>query len=255
MGKVGSSSIAKSLENGLPGIPVYHVHTLSEERLREMEDANRGYFANTGIIHYHILNGLFLREQFWPERDNTCRCKAISLVREPVSRNISTFFQDLRLVHHRHGFYDRIVAGGDDSLVEDMTRFFIESFDQRNGLEWFDKEVKQHLGIDVLAEAFPTSQGFNTYTGKRADLLLIRLEDLSECGTKAIREFMGIDAFRLGGAQRGSRKYYSEVYRRFLDQIVLPDKLLDLLYGSRLVTTFYSPEEIAAFRKKWSGTS
>ncbi len=48
-------------------------------------------------------------------------------------------------------------------------------------------------------------------------------------------------------------KDYSDLYLDFLAAIRPSDEVLDRAYGSDLVRHFYSPEEIASFRARWSG--
>ena len=47
------------------------------------------------------------------------------------------------------------------------------------------------------------------------------------------------------------KKYYSKVYREFLNQSVFPESFLNRIYGSQFVKTFYTQTEIDRFRAKW----
>lgn len=251
MGKVGTTTIARSLDKCLNNVPVYHLHTLSEHRLKEIDAVYRTRYSEIQTIYDHLLNGLFLRKRILQGCRGGLRPRVITMTREPVARNISEFFQSLHLTPRGREFESRLRSGGDKSLTQEMTEFFIAEFDHGIRCEWFDEEIKEHLGIDVLGQEFPIEKGLRVYQSERADLLLIRLESLAECGTEPLQQFLEVEEFQLEYGQASSRKFYADVYRDFRDTIVLPDDLLDLYYKSRLATTFYSPEEIASFRLKW----
>ena len=144
-----------------------------------------------------------------------------------------------------------------DSIVKELQKLFLENseFDKYNGHEapinWFDTEIKATLNIDVFSREFPRSQGYELYQSDLADLLLIRLENLNECADKAFKKFLDIDKFTLAPSNISKNKSYSQIYRQFLETLVLPKHYIDKLYSSKYMNHFYSKEEIAAFRAKW----
>jgi hypothetical protein len=136
--------------------------------------------------------------------------------------------------------------------VDDLAEYFVQSFPHEQILSWFDDEIRTFFGVDVLEGRFLHQKGYQTYAAPRADVLLLRLEDLSQRAPEAFHEFLGIEDVELGTKNVGSEKYYADIYRRFLRQISFPEPLLDRIYGSRMMPTLYSPGELAAFRCRWS---
>jgi hypothetical protein len=116
---------------------------------------------------------------------------------------------------------------------------------------FFDQELKGVLGIDVFAFKFPISKGYAIYKEEHADVLLIRVEDLSTCAPDAFKEFMDIDGLTLVNTNVGSAKAYAPIYKKFKNSIVLPESYVDRMYTSKYMRHFYSEEEIARFREKW----
>jgi hypothetical protein len=55
MGKVGSSTVVKSLQKLDFDFEVYHVHALSDEGIEELENIYRTNFNRTRVIHGHLL--------------------------------------------------------------------------------------------------------------------------------------------------------------------------------------------------------
>ena len=94
--------------------------------------------------------------------------------------------------------------------------------------------------------------GWQIY-GRKA--LLIRTEDLSEKLPEAFAELFGVDPSEVDSDHRAetamTRKYGDE-YQEFIDNLKLPEELLDEIYNSDFMNHFYYKKEIAAFRKKWS---
>lgn len=251
MGKVGTTTVARSLKYIVPEVPVYHIHTLCEDRIKQEEEVYKKHFRQLRTIHNHLLNSLFLHQRICHMKRDGIRWKVVTLVRDPIARNVSAFFQMLKTHYADCGFAERIKAGGDDKLLPDMIRFFLKEWDHSRALSWFDREIKQVLGVDVLAENFPVDEGFKIYNGDYADILVIRLEDHDRCAANAFRQFLGLDGFTVIKGQLASQKYYFDVYRQFRAQLTLPVSVLDTVYGSRFARRFYSPHEIKTFRAKW----
>lgn len=79
---------------------------------------------------------------------------------------------------------------------------------------WFDAfKLIPSFNIDVY-EKFPYDLGYKIYSGSaKADLLILRLEDLGRCVKPAMLNFLGIENFVLHSVNIGEEKEYSEVYR------------------------------------------
>lgn len=255
MGKVGSLTVARSLAASHPELSVYQIHWLDAERLQREEAIARRARRRHGVSirPAYIWRGQYLRRRLaeargWP---------VVTLVRDPVARNVSSFFQNLR-VFYGYRAERELAAKGEARVLEELSRLFEEEFVPEakmaavdaSPLSWFEIELEPALGIDVFAKPFPIAEGFGCYESPRARLLLIRLEDLARCGKRAFQA-LGIDDFEPVQRNVGDTKGYADLYRRFRETIALPSSYLDRLYGSRLAQHFYTPDEIAAFRARW----
>lgn len=237
MGKVGSSTILNSLHQAHLGSAVFHVHLLNDALLRKGElfrkslrRGSKGYLYNSALRE-HLLNG----RHHW---------KIISLVRDPVGRNISSFFQNLDL-------YAPDIAPNDASRVDLLRQIFFDEFDHERPLYWFEHEIKELLGIDVFSRPFPTDKGYVEYSTDRFDLLVLRMEDLNTTGVQALRHFLSAPKIELTKANVGADKAYATLYTQLRRQIGLPADYLERMYGSKYSRHFYTPEEIKSFRMHW----
>lgn len=249
MGKVGSRTVVAALRQaGLPA-PVYHVHRLAEEQVRREEDLYRTRW-NKGGGAAHLWRSQLVRRRL-ETGAAAGKWNVVTLVREPVARNVSDFFQvgPLRL-----GFdHERAVAGGVEAAVEEVRRRFLEAESVHEvPLTWFDTELKAVFGIDVYAVPFERARGYQLYENERARVLLIRLEDLRACAPAAFEEFLGLEGFTLGGdVNRASELPWAELYRSVLAAMRLPSEYLARMYDSTYARHFYSDEELKGFRRRW----
>lgn len=263
MGKVGSTTILRSLEALNLDKSLFHVHVLSHENIRNVENEyygkNRKIFQRSFLPETkHLFTSHYLRTQL--DRDlKKEKWKFITLVRDPIARNVSHFFYSIDLhKRDRHlpaNFYEQYRSNSIKSevLVERfLERFHENSVEYNIQLGWLDFEFKPVLGIDVFASDFPKSKGYKLYEGDFADVLLLKLETINESACDAFREFLGLKGFNLGAPHNtaNQRRYYS-AYKEFLKLVDLPNTYVDKIYNSRYVRQFYSAEEINSFRKKW----
>ncbi|HEX8451093.1 MAG TPA: putative capsular polysaccharide synthesis family protein [Longimicrobium sp.] len=116
---------------------------------------------------------------------------------------------------------------------------------------WFDRHVKPNLGIDVFAEPFDRARGWQIYEGEDARLLLVRQESFDAL-PEAAGVFFGLRAGAVPDANAGEGHAYRGSYREARERVRVPASLLDTVYSARYASHFYTPDEIRAFKKRWS---
>lgn len=262
MGKVGSTSITETLQMANIGRRIYHFHILRPERVRVYEEFyKKSSPINPNYKHRklkYVWLCQYIRKQI--ERGlNGKKWKIVTLVRDPIARNIADFFENstvrpsgrARQYKVQSDWYNFEIMVNDNAL-EELIQIFLEKYKHDCPLQYFDLEFKSVLGIDLYASDFPTSRGYKIYKGNEFDILLIRLEDLNKCATEAFKEFLSIDNLTLLNRNVGTKKEYADMYRVFKNHIVFPEGYIDRMYSSKLARHFYSEAEIERFRKKWS---
>lgn len=253
MGKVGSQTVTETLRASAPHLRVFHVHSLTKEGLADAERRYRRSFPRDRRVAQHFIEGRYLRRRLgdpsnWP-------WKVITLSRDPVAHNISGFFQTLR--YHP----DLSVREWSPEYQQALTERFLSAYPHRRPLDWFDVELRRTLGVDVYSRPFPREQGHAAFSSDRADVLVIRLEDLSRCARDSLSSFLGIRDLELISTNVAAEKAYADLYSRFTKELVLPEEYVESMYVSKYARHFYSDDEIAGFRQTWlkdrgrSGTS
>ena len=259
MGKVGSKSIRLTLDDRILDRRIIHTHHLAWDRIRELENERREFFRTERFnkLQRPWKSG-FVREQL----DNTAsglRWKVITLTRDPIARNLSGFFEniDFQVIEPetRYSVESHYYSIPRTEIsIDDLSRlydWFFECYRHNTPLTYFDLEIRDVFGIDIYETEFPRGKGYGIYSGRNADILLIRLEDLNDCAPAAFKEFLDLGDFTLTNTNVGSAKDYAPVYRKFKESIQLPQSYIDTFYDSKFVRHMYSDAEIEGFRSKW----
>jgi hypothetical protein len=176
------------------------------------------------------------------------RLKIVTLVRDPVGRNVSMYFQHL---HYWLAYYFTELKSDRVEEVDVLIDCFRETFAHRYPLEWFDRELKRLTGLDVYEHSFDTVKGFTRIDRGRVSLLIVQTEKLRDCW-HAVEEFCD-RKLEWRDDNRGERKWYGALYSEFLDRFSLSAAELDEIYSSKYARFFFSEEQRAQLRRRWQG--
>lgn len=246
MGKVGSQSVVSSLERSELGRPVLHVHFLTDAGL---EREARSYRSNWEPSQRaaHVFSGQALRSRR-KRRPEEC-WDVVTLVRDPVARNLSSFFQ---IGERQYGQDFASVQSDPEGARRRLTEAFLNRFDAHDHpLCWFEAEFERALGIDVYATEFGHDEGFTIIEGRAARVLVLKLERLAEASGEAFRRFFGLSELPLAERNITDDKAHGDLYRRFVDDIRLPQEYLERMYSSRFARHFFTPAEVDGLISKW----
>jgi hypothetical protein len=268
MGKVGSSTILRSLkavESISSAYSIYHIHWLNPERLRQEERLYKTAARRNPVKS--VSRKRFYQDYVWVGQQLSKRIsnnrkhpwKIITMVRDPIARNVSSFFQNLETLLS-YDYRENLRFRTMEDVASELQQLFLQNYlDERflseidaDPLSWFDQELKPTFGIDVFGIEFPVNQGYAIYDSQQAEVLLLRLEDLDRCAPVAFREFLGIENFKIVRTNTGDRKAYSDLYKAFLTSLTLPRHYVESMYNSKYTRYFYTEHEIQAFLGKWA---
>lgn len=247
MGKVGSSTVEKSLKESGVNDPVYHLHFLSANGI----DGALKYYDTLDMgIPVHLQRSMCLRSKL--HEMGKANWRIITLVREPISREVSNIYQNLNDTHpeliSELGEFDTSTVS---KIVYDKLNNFNEADDF--ACNWFDNEFKQALEIDVYTSPFDRDKGYSIIKHNNVSVLIFRIEDMNCNFDKAINMFIGGDKYvSMKKANIGNSKGYSASYKDTVKDIKLPRELCEKIYDSKYVRHFYSEEMIEQFIKKWT---
>jgi hypothetical protein len=248
MGKVGSATVHETLVHANLSQPVYHVHFLSYDGIKNAEE----FFRNlrNPINPGHLRRSKVLRQII--DRNGRKKWKVITLVREPIGRDISDFFQTLDRYH------PELVENGEikTSEVSELLVKNFSSYDPNADYTstWLDKELKNVFGVDVYAQRFDVERGYSIIRDRgKADVLILRLEDLNANLEKSLVEFLDVsNPIKMMKSNIGIDKKYSVAYRDVLEEIRISEACCRKIYSSRYAQQFYDEKMLSEFTKRWS---
>ncbi len=242
--KVASTAVTHALMS-VAGQTVFHVHMISAANIRRLREGmhRRGLTRARQDMNGLEDLGLALADELIRPR---LRARVVSLVRDPVARNISFYFQTLDVLWKTERAHERFTVG---RLLEE----FHESFVHERGVEWFDEEFKPVLGIDVYEHPFPQREGFLRIDSGPYEVLLMRHDLDDRLKEKCLADLIKVPKVTLTPRNVGAEKPYSEAYGEFLRRVVLPEAYVERLLGSKYARHFFGPEELERFRAKWLG--
>jgi len=238
MGKVGSRTIISALEK-LDKWKVVQLHQLNEETLAQ----TRKMHSQRGLrIPLHVKEAERIKRKLMGSAHPII---IISMVREPISRNFSAFFQNLDF--HNINFKDLTEAD-----IYDVINTFLHKYNHDVPLNWFDLQVKIPLGIDVYQYPFPHQTGYQVISKDQIRLLIMKCETDDDIKVSAISRFLGIEPFDMPRTNIGNNKDYAQIYKAFKRKIQLPDEYIQRMYESRYTRHFFKSNEIEEFKQYWN---
>lgn len=249
MGKVGSKTVHRSLQNADLPNPIYHIHTLSHDGIKRYQEYRRS-------LGEPVDGSVKFKEMFLKKIDKNkakVHWRIITLVREPISRAISGLFQDVE--QHYPVLIDengRVKKSHAIELLQEKFGSFDESTDYV--CTWFDRELKSVFDIDVFAYPFDHHDGFTIIRDNNIEVLILRLEDLSRSFNNAIAEFLDLEKpIQILEANVGKDKWYSEEYGYVLENLTVPKSVCTRIYSSKYAKQFYCESMRNELIQKWSG--
>ena len=239
--KVASTAVTSALQAA--GQTVFHVHMISAESMRNLREAMRRRGLTRmkwDALGLEDIGKALASELIAPRHP----ARVVSLVRDPVARNISFYFETLDVLWQTERAHERV-------SVERLLAEFHDRFRHERGIDWFDNEFKSVLGIDVYEHPFPHDKGYLRIDSGPYAVLIMRHDLDDRLKERRLAELVGVRAVSLTPKNVSAQKSYADVYREFLRRVELPEDYVNRLLDSKYARHFYGPEELARFRAKW----
>ena len=220
MGKVASSSIYYSIKQQYKGL-VFHSHSFGKKENSDEIKALFDYYQKKRPI-----------------------INIISLTREPISRNISAFFQNFK----------RDVGvefSGSKLSVDELQGIFLKKYDHDIPIRWFDDNIKKNFGIDVYNFDFP-NENHQFITKGNVNLLLMKHNLDDNIKQNLLTEYLKIADFELTNKNIGSQKEYSKAYNDF-SNLKFSEDYLNRMLNNKYTIHFYK-NELKDIQSKWRDT-
>ena len=239
IGKVGSSSVYQSVADAFPeNRSIFHIHSLNQDRNKEQELYYRS--SKRGSVPLHLIISRIISDRLSSYKGQIL---VITLIREPISRELSSVYQDY------FNFSD------DKNISADWMRNVIKKKVQEMATElpeekWFKSELLEVFGVDVFKQKFDVAKGYFNLKDGNVVFALIRLEDLNDKFADMMLEMFGKQGVKLVRENDSSDKFYDAHYKEEMNELRIDSSTFDRIIGQRFVTHFYS-DKLNQLSKKW----
>lgn len=244
MGKVASRTVLESVKTC--GYKAFTAHTINGHINEQIFNK----YSNPSNLRFgervNVLRSIIKRKIILKILKNRKKLKVITIIREPISRNESFFFQDLHIPLCQMSKRDWTwvyTKNNTQALIEEYFNYF----NSYHGINWFDNEMQKHLGIDVYSYPFDKDKGYSIINQKNIDLLIVRLENINEISSDVFSGFLAVENFTLKNQNVGQDKWYNPLYKEFKSSVEYTKKYVDSLYQSKYMKHFYTEDEIESF--------
>jgi len=235
MGKVGSTSYASALTRSKK-LQVFHVHRMLPISNYQMI---RNFLSKEQVDQA-------LRERTWMELYDKIILEhkpvyIITAVRDPISRNISAFFENIK---NYYSFDEEIT-------IEKAIHSFIRKYKHSVPIEWFYDQMKKALKINVFNYSFDVERGYDHIIHENIKVLILKSELDNRIKEEAIKNFLSLDSLKINNENITPQKINNIRYNDFKRRIVLSPNYLEEMLNTEMVKHFYSQEMIDQIRDKW----
>lgn len=239
-GKVASKTIETRLNQA--GVPSIHLHELTyPEHL--WGDALKTLF------YFRIQNDL------------SQGVKIITGVREPLSRDYSAFWQPFT---GERSYLMPILNKDFQVMYEDYLKLLFEDYHLkksylkescsdiwRDEFEWFNDEIKKHMGIDIYCYPFDREGGYQIIRKGKVQIFIYKVEKLNSI-MPMLSEFLETPIFSQDNANLGENKPYYLAYKEFRNKVRFPRNYVEHYYKDNpYMDHFYTKEEQNIHLSRW----
>ena len=256
-GKVASMSIHTTLRKFVDA-PVKHFHRLNLRHfnlyleIMEHVDSSGDYSINRPKRNQlkkrkyseslvTLLRLLMLRIRYLNNKN--CEINIVTPVREPISRNISAFFENINIIDPDYM----------KKNVEELVDLFYTRFNHSNILNWFDYEFKSVFGLNLIDPRdffFDKAKGYSIHSRGRLNVLVLRIEDLDHNYKEAFDAF-GLDIPSLVLENITDKKKKAHLYSEFKKNIKINEGYINHFLESAYTKKFYRENDITLFKDKY----
>lgn len=256
-GKVGSSSILSSIQRTYPLAVQPHRFNFDDTF----------WFESTFWPDYkgHPLFDSFksgykdIYLEYMTKLKEKKKIKIITMVREPLIRDLSAYFQFIRQQYNTVIEAPCLFEGGEISLLKDSVKYFEYIYDNFydhsnwffNEFGWYQEEFENNFGVNIFEYPFDQEAGYAIIRKDNLEILVLKTECLNSL-EHVIGNFLNIPSFKLVKSNDSAKKIYRFLYEDCKKNVLFPKKYVDFYYkNNAFMNHFYSETEQQQFLEKW----
>ncbi len=208
---------------------------------------------------------------------NNERIRIITAVREPISQNLSFFYQEVATgAIYKHMIMGKLENSNNKEKVislqiqekkfsqcKDNTKEFFEYFLQHfypiegflnrswdvGLIQEFIGEFDKHI-LNLLKYPFDKEKGYTIIKEGNIEIFVYQLEKLNDI-VPELSKWVGVSFDKLENGNQASDKWVGPSYKQALKEIEISQKYFDRCYDEPYVKHFYSETDIEKFKERW----
>lgn len=193
------------------------------------------------VLHSHVLTGAEYGDDNLQRLLEKKPAKIISLVREPIARQISVMWENIHNINRYSADVD----------FEEVENFYFKQEFENEEFEWFFEYFNSVFGINVYEFPFDRDKGYGLIKKNNIEVLLMKVEKLNEL-EEVVGSFLHIPEFKLHNFNMAKDKRYRFAYQDYLREFTISkDTLKHVYYENKYIRFFYTDQEIESFYTKW----
>ena len=232
MGKVASTSVTTALEAA--GLHSHQIHHLDKKILIALA---KPFIENSDLPKRHISQAMAYRRDYLSRRENFI---FISLVRDPIARNLSAFFENLDAKPEK-------ISEEPDADV--LFAHFMKDYPHAIPLTWFDREFGDQLGIDVFSTPFDTGRKYLYLKNRKT--LLMRADCPDDLKSRILSDVFD-RKIKVGQKNDGADKDYADRYAGVKKRTRFSAEFVNQIYDSKFCRHFWTTAEIGQMKRRWT---
>ncbi len=198
--------------------------------------------ANVYGIHVHDFKMLDINEDIIRSIIKKTSGKVISIVREPIARQISLMWQ-------YWGYGENFLNSYNS--IEELEKKFYSVPNAEDEFEWYKKEFEKVLHINIYEYPFNREKGYSIIEKDGISLLLLKMEKINSL-EKIIGNFLEAENFTIINGNMAEQKGYHFAYENYLENVKIPLDFYKHYYsGNEYMDYFYTEDEKNQFYKRW----
>jgi len=242
-GKVGSSSIYYTLKKVINN-KIFHIHNISKSGIKRSQISHMNSDRKSLPLHLIVSDLLSKKLKKYNGVINV-----ITVVREPISREISSYFQNTEF--YRNSVESKNLEVNKVKSLEILNNIFKDNI-CLNLEDWLNDEILANFGVDVFSQSFDNEKGYIILNKGQYRILLLKMETMNQVFSNAIQEFLTLEkGVPLKNSNIGFNKHYAKQYKEIKNEFKISKTVLSLIINSKYFNQFYNEEKIKIL-DKWT---
>lgn len=192
----------------MKGLSVIHTHHLDSGYTKKLNGVKTKMGWKTTVSPEII-------DRLYDEISNENELYIITLVREPIGRNISAYFHNLDAIFRQDNVHAKLSP-------EQIMEGFFTRYPHSIPITWFDEEFNKVLGLDIYNHPFPKDEGALILNEGRFRILVMRHDIEDSRKQKYIEQLLDVINVKIVRKTRESTKHTMKLTRNSLTRFHFP---------------------------------